>query len=87
LAIGLPTLSVSSKASSSRLARISSENRIRIRLRSIGGMRDQAPDSKAARPDFTAASTSSWPQDATFTRSRPSPGKMQSKVSFVRAST
>src|SRR5512141_1548365 len=59
--MGLPLSSVASSASSSACARMRSPRRNRMRCRSAGLMRGQAPPSKAARAAATARSTSATP--------------------------
>ncbi len=85
--MGLPMSSVSSSASSSRCARISSANRCSTRLRSRGGWCAQTPLSNARRAAATARSTSALSVEATRAITRPSIGVTSSNVSPLAAAT
>ncbi|MNF90484.1 hypothetical protein D3C84_730490 [compost metagenome] len=77
---GLPMLSESSSANSSRLARSSSQSRIRIFLRSTGAIRAHGPSSNARRAERTARFTSSSPHAVTDASSWLVAGLITSKV-------
>jgi hypothetical protein len=84
---GLPVSSVSSNASSTLFRSIRSAKLIRRFFRAAGAMRDQRPDSNAARPARTAASTSFASHEATRVSGFPVAGSIVSNVAPERALT